>query len=230
MRARKTVIGFILCVAATAAQAEVGGLFSGRLANPDTWPDRAIEGGFIKTDEDTHIGGRLNFKMNQKAMLYADYGQSTTEADDIASGFEFEGNPLGAGIFYSLGEMVAGYEFAARASYHQGTLDGNKRLTTTTQQVADLESDFSELSADLLFNRIEPFLDNGVRFYGSAGLAKLEAKIKFAGASISDIEVSDTEFVAALGATLPFGPGEAWLGLEVIDNEESFGAGFRIAF
>lgn len=115
-----------------------------------------------------------------------------------------DGTPIGFGLFYALDGIFENIDAAAKASYHLGDFDG---------------VDIDVLALEFLFSGLEPIASNGLMWYANAGIHRIDA----------DIGGSDTEFGFGGGVVLPVSNGEAFAGIDIID-ETLFGIGYRYFF
>jgi hypothetical protein len=98
-------------------------------------------------------------------------------------------------------------EIAGRASYHSGDFS-----------VADSEGDLSSLSFEVLVSGAKPLAANGLAWYSNFGFHRVGQD--FGRSS------SNSDFGLGAGLVLPTGLGEAYFGLDFID-EVTFGLGIR---
>lgn len=190
---------------AGSAQAEFFGLPNGRSANPDTLSDLSVELGFVTGDlglvDYQNFGARVNYRVAPDIVVIGDIGTSEYGSTD--------GTPVGLGILYHLANqrISQANDISVKASYHTGEYKhSNTKL------------DLTGLSFEVLFSGRQPLAANGLGWYGNFGFHRLTVKN-----ATSD---SSNEIGVGGGLTLPAGPGEAYLGIDLID-ELSFGLGFR---
>ncbi len=187
------------------AQAEFFGLPNGRSANPANISDLSVELGFMTGDLDVtdyqNIGARVNFRVSQEIVVIGDIGVSEFGRAD--------GNPVGLGILYHLSRqrISQSVDIAAKASYHSGQYSSGGN-----------DIDLSGLSLEALVSGRTPLVSNGLNWYGNFGYHRLTVE-----AGNRD---STNEFGIGAGLVLPTGAGEAYLGVDLID-ETTFGLGFR---
>lgn len=187
------------------AQAEFFGLPNGRSANPANLSDLSVELGFMSGDLDVtdfqNIGARVNYRVSSEIVIIGDIGVSEFGRAD--------GNPVGLGILYHLSRQRISQrvDIAAKASYHSGEYS-----------TGGIDIDLSGLSLEALVSGRTPLASNGLNWYGNFGYHRLSVK-----AGNND---STNEFGVGAGLVLPTGAGEAYVGVDLID-ETTFGLGFR---
>lgn len=190
---------------ASNAQAEFFGLPNGRLASPEMGSDLSVELGFVTGDLGTtdyqNFGARVNYRVAPNIVVIGDIGAS--EFGDA------DGTPAGLGILYHLANqrISQNVDIAAKASYHSGEY-----------KVSGVNIDLTGLSFEALFSGRRPLAANGLGWYGNFGFHRLTIKT-----NSSD---SSNEIGFGGGLVLPTGAGEAYLGVDLID-ELTFGLGFR---
>lgn len=191
-------------LATSSVQAEYLGLPSGRSGDLSKMPDMSIEGGYVAGEsfnsDYTLLGIRFNYKLDPKILIYGDLGKvEVGTLDDTA---------FGIGMFYQLQNFVEFGETSFKASFHKANLSRFGSTNNLDQNI---------LSAELVFGGREPISDNGMRWYANAGIHHVSGD-------------RDSEIDAGFGGgvVLPLGPGEAFFGIDHID-ELTFGGGFRYA-
>lgn len=196
----------ILSLSVTTVQAEYLGLLSGRSANPGSMTDLSVELGFISGDlgdvDYQNIGARVNYRLSPELVVFGDVGISEFGPTD--------GTPFGLGAIYFLSNqrISENLDIAGKASYHTGDYD-----------FAGVSSDISGLSLEVLVSGQEPISANGMGWYANAGFHRLSIDFGFRDDSTNEIGLGG-------GLILPVGPGEAYAGIDFID-EMTFGIGFR---
>ena len=190
---------------ATNAQAEFFGLPNGRSANPANISDLSVELGFMNGDlgdgDYQNIGARVNYRVSPQIVVIGDIGVSEFGRAD--------GNPAGLGILYHLSRqrISQSVDIAAKASYHSGQYS-----------TGGIDIDLSGLSLEALVSGRTPLASNGLNWYGNFGYHRLTVK--------ADNSDSTNEIGLGAGLVLPTGAGEAYVGVDFID-EMTFGLGFR---
>lgn len=190
---------------ATHAQAEFFGLPNGRSASPDLQSDLSVELGFVTGDLGTtdyqNFGARVNFRVSPEVVVIGDIGASEYGRAD--------GTPMGLGILYHLSNqrISQSVDIAGKVSYHTGEYE-----------VSGVTLDLTGLSFEALFSGRKPLAANGLGWYGNFGFHRLSVKL-----NSSD---SSNEIGFGGGLILPTGSGEAYFGVDLID-ELTFGLGFR---
>ena len=192
-------------VFATTAHAEFFGLPNGRSASPDMLSDLSVELGFVTGDlgitDYQNFGARVNYRLSPEVVVIGDIGASEFGSAD--------GTPVGLGLLYHLSNqrISQSVDIAAKVSYHTGEY-----------KVSSTRLDLTGLSFEALFSGRQPLAANGLGWYGNFGFHRLTVKDVF-----SD---SSNEIGIGGGLTLPTGSGEAYIGVDLID-ELTFGLGFR---
>ena len=233
------VVGLAL---ASGAVAEPGGLFAGRSGDPSLLPDTSIEAGYIKQDEGNTIGARFNYRIDERTMVYGDFGRLEFEDEDSVppntsdlETVEASGQGFGLGVFYHVPELVETLDVSLQASYHRANLDGSGFVATSeidqngqfsVDELEDLES--SVIYAGLFGSSREPLSENGLFWYLTLGFARVDAEFTLRGAGTADDDSTDPVYGG--GLVLPLASGQAYAGYEVLDGEAEYGVGFRYFF
>ncbi len=187
------------------AQAEFFGLPNGRSANPANLSDLTVELGFMSGDlkktDYQNLGARVNYRVSPEIVIIGDIGISEFGRAD--------GNPAGLGILYHLSRQRISQrvDIAVKASYHSGQFS-----------TGGTDIDLSGLSLETLVSGRTPLASNGLNWYGNFGYHRLSVE-----AGKTD---TNNELGLGAGLVLPTGSGEAYLGVDFID-ETTFGLGFR---
>ncbi|MEE9320026.1 MAG: hypothetical protein V3U76_06230 [Granulosicoccus sp.] len=212
MKLRKILLGAsLLVLGSTAAHAELFGLLNGRSANPGSSPDLSVEGGVVFGDFQ-NIGARVNYRLSPVMVLHGDVGMS-----EIGNyGADADGIAFGVGVFYFLDQQrfLEAADVGVHASFHMATLDWDSGFGTS----GDL--DYSNLTVEALVSSKEPISENGMHWYANAGIHR----IAFDGGR--GFDNSDMEIGFGGGVTMPYGPGEVYAGIDIVE-EMMFGGGFR---
>lgn len=182
------------------ASAEVTGAANGRTADLTRMPDLSLDLHFNTGDDYQNIGLRVNYRLSPGIILFGDIGQG--EFDPLS------GTPIGFGVFYGLEGIFENIDAAAKVSYHLGDYDG---------------LDVNVLALEFLISGLEPIASNGLMWYANAGIHRLDFDASGFGSS------SDTELGFGGGVVLPVSNGEAFAGIDIID-ETLFGIGYRYFF
>lgn len=211
---RKTVSVVLFLIAnlsfVSAANAEYFGMLNGRGGDLRNLSDLSVEGGIITGDLGDAsydlIGARVNYRLMPGLILYGDFG--------ITDVGEADGNAIGLGAYYQLQDLISDMHTSVRASFHQADVEGTAATAFGTFSV---EADFDILSVEFLISGQQPIMDNGMMWYGNASINRLD-----------NGRTSDTEPGFGGGVYLPLGPGEAYAGVDWID-ELMFGVGYRFS-
>ena len=191
---------------ATTVQAEYLGLLSGRSANPGNMMDLSVELGFVTGDlgdaDYQNIGARVNYRVSPELVVFGDVG--------ISEFGQTDGTPFGLGAIYFLSNqrISDNLDIAGKVSYHTGDFD-----------FSGVSGDISGLSLEVLFSGQEPISANGMGWYANVGFHRLTV-------DFGPADDSSNELGLGGGLVMPVGPGEAYAGIDFID-ELTFGIGFR---
>ncbi len=190
----------LLC-ASSAAKAEYLGLMHGRFADVSRMPTLSADVGVAFADDYQFLGARVNYKLTPIFMVFGSMGLSEQGRSD--------GLPIGVGALYTLEGLVSGLDVGIKASYHRGSFE-----------LLDVNFDLSNLALELVASTQDGFGANGnIDFYGNIGFQRRS----------SDFSFDDTELSFGGGVIMPIGPGEVFVGVDIID-EAMFGGGFRFFF
>ncbi|MDO6460001.1 hypothetical protein Q4485_04780 [Granulosicoccaceae sp. 1_MG-2023] len=197
-------------IMSSTASAEVFGFAFGRSANVANYTNLSVEGGIQVGDLDFY-GARATYKLNQQLAVYGDLGLADYDfnGDD---GFAF-----GGGLIYTLDGVLPEIDTALNGSFHMSSGD---------------YVDFTAFSVRAVFSDDIPTQNVTMNWYGSVGLEYLSADVdvcdvygvNFGRCTYSD---SDTELAFGGGVVLPLGPGEAYGGLEYVDDM-MLAVGYRV--
>ena len=199
---RKLLAGICLMFFSVVSQAEVLGLLNGRTADLTRLPDVSIEGGAIFGDY-SNIGARVNYRLSPGLILFGDFGMAEFDA---GFGSGSDGTAFGFGVFYALEGLFENMDSAVKGSYH-----------TSEQEISIFEFDVDVLAIEFLVSGLTPLSSNGMMWYANAGINRLDS---------DSSAIDSTELLLGGGVVLPLGPGEAYAGIDLVD-EIGFGAGFR---
>ena len=182
------------------AQAEILGVLGGQSANPEGQADLSVEIGYKFESDLSILGARVNYRLSPKTFIYGDLGFADFD-------FGSDGTPIGIGFRYHLADQrfVPSLDASVKGSFH----------------IADFDSvDISELSVGLHVSGKEAIHESGLRWYGTASFSRVEVDF--------DIFGSDSDFEIGFGGGvyLPVKNGEAYVGLEHIDDL-FIGIGYR---
>lgn len=108
----------------------------------------------------------------------------------------FDETAFGIGAFYALSGVAENYDTAAKASFHKS-------------------EDANIIAVEFLVSGQEPISDNGLMWYVNLGIHR-----------VKDDGFSETDFGFGGGVVLPTSSGEAYFGIDNID-EFTFGFGYR---
>ena len=194
-----------------ALHAEYLGLLSGREATPVNSSDLSIELGLVTGDlgafDYQNIAARVNYRVSTEVTVMGTIGVSEFGNTD--------GVPFGVGVLYYLPKQRISnkLEIAGKATYHRGDYS-----------MGSLDGDIDSLALEALISGTEPLMANGLSWYSNFGLHRISVDI------VNDANdgVDDTEYELGLGGglVLPTGLGEAYVGIDVIDDVV-FGLGIR---
>lgn len=225
-----------LLACSSVAMSELGGTFIGRTMNPLENQGNSAEISYKKHDG-SDIVGRIAHRYNDRVLLYGDYIKVSDEVED--SNIKIDGSGFGAGLFYFLPDIGEGYDVAFRASYHKAEFDSdefNFPLSGGNTALVTLEHNLTVVSAELIASPLEPISDNGLKWYVSAGVYRIQndptlPTVDGTGEVSGALEKeTDTEFAASLGLVLPTEFGEAYAGVDHDADNNVFGVGLRYQF
>jgi len=183
------------------SQAEHLGTTNGRTADFTRLPDLSVEIHFNTGDFSNVDYQNLGLRANYRLSpgILLFGDLGLTEL-----GFR-DGTAIGFGAFYGLQGIFENIDAAVKASYH--TADYGSRVVGV-----------DVIALEFLFSGLEPIADNGLMWYANAGIHR------------SDFEVdSETDFGLGGGVVLPVSSGEAFVGLDFIDDLV-IGVGYRHYF
>jgi hypothetical protein len=210
LRFSTRAVSIAVLVFSMSAQADTLGPLDGRSPDPGQISPMSVEVGYVSEDELTTIAGRFNYQMSPVLSLYGDFG--------IVEVGQGDGNTFGVGVRYYLPNqrIAPQLDIGVRGSYHVSNVDFSTAF-------ASAESDFTELALAVHVGGKEAFYANGMKWYGVVSYNRQSADSSL-GQISSDTTDSDIGFGG--GVYMPLGPGEAYVGVEKID-EMYFGIGYR---
>lgn len=204
---KKVTLALAVAVALASSQvsAELFSVASGRSANVANYSQLSVEGGVQVGDLDFY-GARGTFKLSDRLAAYGDLGIADFDYGD--DGFAF-----GGGVVYTLSGLMSGVDTAVNGSFHLASGD---------------DVDYTAFAVRGLFSGDIPTQDVTMNWYASLGLEFLsyEAEVCGFGSCVS-ADDSDTELAFGGGVVLPIGPGEAYGGLEYVDDM-MLAVGYRV--
>lgn len=177
------------------ASAEALGFAFGRSANVANYAGLSVEGAAQVGDLDT-LGARATVKINDRAAVYGDFGIADFDYGD-------DGLTLGGGLIYSIPGLLPDLDTALTGSFHYASGD---------------DIDWNNIALRGVVSGDVPTRDVTLTWYGNVGLDVIswDADNLCNGNGCGDD--SDTEVALGGGVILPVGPGEAYGGLEYIDD------------
>lgn len=209
---KRFLLGLSLACLSSVSQADFLGLINGRTADIINEPQMTVEGGMSLQSDFNTIGGKLNFKVAPDMLIYG--GLASVDADAGGSDIAF-----GGGVVYQLGQsLIAGMDMAVKGSYHMW--DGGESFTG-----GKIDYSLSDFGVELLISPQEQSVAQGVKVFGMVGLHRVASEVSGGGLKFSD---DSMEIALGGGASMLLGPGEAYAGIELID-ELFIGAGYRLA-
>lgn len=196
---------FLLCIfTTTSVFAEALGLPYGRTANFAEHGRIAIEGGVQLGDWDNYIA-RASYKSSDKLSVYGDLGFSDA---GLGFGVDDSGPTIGAGVVFSLGQLVEGIDFAALGSFHLTNTDDIDLTDLAFRGTASAPIQLQDVTAS---------------WYASVGLEFLSVSVDRCRGCDND----ETELAFGGGIIYPVGLGEVYGGIDYVDDF-TIGGGFRI--
>ena len=201
------VVAFVFSMS---LNADTLGPLDGRSAKPGQAKEMSVELGYVTESDFTNIAVRVNYQYSAPVTLYADFGLV-----DLGSA---DGSALGFGVRYHLPKqrILPTLDASVRASYHSGSVDFSNFGSST-------DIDLSEFSVALHLGGKEAFHETGMKWYGVVSFNRVSTDSTIGQFSSSN---SDSEIGFGGGVYMPFGPGEAYAGIEIIDDL-FFGLGYR---
>ena len=177
------------------ASAELLGFALGRSTNVANYSDLSVEGAAQVGDLDT-LGARATCRLNERAALYGDLGIADFDYAD-------DGIAFGGGLIYAIPGLLPDLDTALTGSFHYAAAD---------------DIDWNNIALRGVVSGEVPTRDVTLTWYGTVGLDVIswDADIDCNGYGCGDD--SDTEVALGGGVILPVGPGEAYGGLEYIDD------------
>jgi len=193
---------FLVALLCLSSQASAGllGTVNGRTADFTRMPDLSAEGFFNFGDFDDADYQNLGARVNYRLSP----GVILHGDLGLTEIGDFDTLTFGIGAFYALTGLFENIDAAIKGSFHTGDFDD--------------AGDVDVLELEFLFSGAEPISDNGLMWYANIGLHRLDF-----GPS------SDTELGLGGGVVLPVSLGEAYAGIDLID-ELTFGIGYRYFF
>ena len=193
----------------SSTQAGSLGPLDGRSPDSSQMSTMSIEVGYVSEGELSSFSGRFNYQFSPLLTVYGDVGLV-----DVDNG---DGGAFGIGVRYYLSNqrIVPQLDLAVRASYHTSTVEFD--------MTSGSERDLSELSFAVHFGGKEAFYSHGLKWYGVVSFNQLSAA---SSGSVVASDTDNTELGFGGGVYMPLGPGEAYFGMENID-EMFVGIGYR---
>jgi len=210
-----------IAAAVMAASASITAQFgspNGRQANIQQAAQTSVEASFTFGDYQ-FLGARLNYKLSNDLMVFADVGQGELEVEELRSELSNpDGIVFGFGAFHQLAGVSQTMDVAVKASVHLGTLE-------LTSDGVKVETDIENFSVEGLFSGRNSIGTSGNLYpYGNLGIHRLRGEVEAQGRRIS--EDSETELGFGGGVVMKTATGEFYGGVDLID-EILFGFGFR---
>ena len=188
-----------LCISSQVS-AGLLGTVNGRTADFTRMPDLSVEGFFNFGDFDDVDYQNLGARVNYRLSP----GVILHGDVGLTEIGNFDTLTFGFGAFYALTGLFENIDAAVKGSFHTGDFDD--------------AGDVDVLELEFLFSGTEPIMANGLMWYANIGLHRLDFGVS-----------SDTELGLGGGVVLPVALGEAYAGIDLID-ELTFGIGYRYFF
>ena len=204
---RKVTLAVVItaALASSQASAELFAVAQARSANVANYAPMSAEAGIQVGDLDFY-GARGTFKLNDNMAVYGDLGIADFDYGD--DGFAF-----GGGLIYAIPGVLEGIHTAVNGSFHMASAD---------------HVDYTAFAIRGLFSGDIPTQDVTMNWYGSVGLEFLSYEVEYCSfGSCRSADDSDTELAFGGGVVLPIGPGEAYGGLEYVDDM-MLAVGYRV--
>ena len=209
-------------------QADFLGALDGRGANLSEQADMAIEVNHNSTGDYDWSGLRINHKVNDDLIVFADASKVAAKDLEIRETVKekFDGQAFGGGFVYYMPDLLSGYQTSLKGAYHTGTLPDSGGLTFDGA-AAKFDHKITSMSAKMLISPEGVLLDNGTTWYASVGYSKIDRKVT--GPVTLEFE-SESGLSAGIGLVMPLSFGEAYIGVESIGGPRIAGAGIRYTF
>lgn len=208
---KRFVLGIVLAVGATSAQADIYGLVANRTADVLSAPPTTIAGGISIEGDITTFAGQFGYKTHQNLVTFGTLG--FVDLDGVDSGIS-----IGGGLVYQLAESpLDHYNMAIKGSYHRFSGD------TSTGDFTG-----SDFGVEVIASPVDQNVVNGGDVFGFIGLHRLYGKATGTGFGTT-VSASDTETELAIGAgvIVPWSGGELFGTIELIDDV-FIGGGYRV--
>lgn len=193
------VAGWVLAgsmLFAATTQAGVLSAINGRTADFTRLPDLSLEAGFNSGEFEGADYQNIGLRVNYRL------GPGIMLFGDLnLTDIESDDTAtFGFGAFYALAGLFENIDAALKASFNAGDFDGG---------------DVDVLELDFLFSGLTPISSNGLSWYANIGLHRVDVNSN-----------SETELLLGGGVVLPLSSGEAYFGIDLIDDL-SIGLGYR---
>ena len=169
----------------------------------------SVEVGYVNEGDFSNLSGRFIYQYSPLVSVYGDFG-TLERASDEGTAFG-----LGATFYLAKQRFMPVLDVGVRASYHLASVDNGISGGT--------ESDISDMAVAVHFGSKEPFFSYGLKWYGVVSYHRYSVESSI-GTQSFDSSSSDVGLGA--GVYMPLGSGEAYVGLENLD-EMYFGIGYR---
>lgn len=198
---RKWVVGLALLLVSGVASAEYLGFSNGRTADLTRLPDLSVEGGFSTGDFGVADYQNIGLRVNYRL------SPGLMFFGDLAMSEvgRADGTALGLGVFYSLEGIFENLDAAVKGGFHKS-------------DYGRFYGELDTLSVEFLISGLSPLTSSGMMWFANIGLHRSDG-----GRS------SETDLLLGGGLVLPLSTGEAYLGLDLID-EMVVGLGYRYFF
>ena len=170
---------------------------NGRSGDLTRLPDLSLEANYNTGDFDNTDYDNLGIRLNYRLSP----GIILLGDLGLTEIGDFDTVTFGFGAYYGLAGIFENIDAALKGAFHFGDFD----------EAGDLDV----LEFEFLFSGLEPITSNGLIWYANLGLHRLNGD-----------GGSDTEFGIGGGLVLPVSGGEAYLGIDLID-EFIIGFGYR---
>lgn len=181
------------------ASAEYLGFPNGRTADFSHMPKLSVEGGFATGDFIDIDYQNIGLRVNYRLSP----GLMVVGDLGMSEIGLVDATALGINVFYSLEGLFENMNSAVKGGFHKADFD-----------VLDIDG----LSLEFLISGLSPISSSGLNWYANVGLHRLEID-----------GVDDSEFGIGGGLVLPASTGEAYVGIDMIDDIV-FGLGYRYFF
>jgi len=241
-----SILLLLFCVLFYSApsRADMLGTVFGRSANTHEMPRLAIElGGAWHTKQLRWSALRLNINTSRSVSFYLDFANVNVFGLPVSrtQRADYDGFGSGLGMIVSVPDPFASLYMGVHIAYHEGMTE--RQLTSATRtsssdnavhQVSPSFFQFDQFGIDLVLSPIDPYFENGVYWYTTAGYVSTDARIR-GSAALHDAEnpvayQHKSGLSLGAGIVIPTTAMDFFVGYELLVDEPLFGLGMRYLF